>query len=87
MFLMAFFAVNVENFLSMGVMGATPTKLPAMAVAVAVAVAVGILAGSCVDLINGLLDSYLCLPIYIYEMMTSPEMESINKIRIFGRSK
>lgn len=102
-FLVAFFAVTADNFLSMGTMAAILTQLPALTVVtigmtlvligggidlsvgsvvavsaavvgvaftvyelpLAVAAALGILAGGCAGLINGLLGSYLRLPIFI----------------------
>lgn len=102
-FLVAFFALTAENFLSTGTVAAILTQLPALTVVtigmtlvlisggidlsvgsvvavsaavvgvvftvyelpLAVAATLGILAGGCAGLINGLLGSYLRLPIFI----------------------
>ena len=103
LFLVAFFAVTADNFLSTGTMAAILTQLPALTVVtigmtlvlisggidlsvgsvvavsaavvgvaftvyelpLALAAALGILAGGCAGLVNGLLGSYLRLPIFI----------------------
>ncbi len=103
LFLVAFFALTADNFLSTGTMAAILTQLPALTVVtigmtlvlisggidlsvgsvvavsaavvgvaftvyelpLALAAALGILAGGCAGLVNGLLGSYLRLPIFI----------------------
>lgn len=103
LFLVAFFAVTADNFLSTGTMAAILTQLPALTVVtigmtlvlisggidlsvgsvvavsaavvgvaftvyelpLALAASLGILAGGCAGLVNGLLGSYLRLPIFI----------------------